>query len=40
MTVIRSGSSLYVGVPIEQEEHTTHESVNVDEGRVHIDGDR
>ena len=34
MTSIRSGSSLFVGTPIVQEEHTTHESVNVDEGRV------
>ena len=33
------GTALYTGTPIELLEHTTHESVNVDHGDVHIDAD-
>jgi hypothetical protein len=39
MTVVHSGgSALFTGTAIETG-HTTHESVNVDEGAVHIDAD-
>ena len=33
------GTALYTGTPIELPEHTSHESVNVDHGDVHIDAD-
>ena len=40
MTVVRSGgSALFTGTAVLETEHTVHESVNVDEGAVHIDAD-
>ena len=40
MTVVRSGgTALFTGTAVEVLEHTTHESVNVDHGAVHIDAD-
>ena len=40
MTVVRTGSgALFTGTPVVELEHTTHESVNVDHGAVHIDAD-
>ena len=40
MTVVRTGgTALFTGTAIEVQEHTTHGSVNVDQGAVHIDAD-
>ena len=40
MTIARAGqTSLFVGVPFVDLEHTKHGSVSVDNGAVHIDGD-
>ena len=40
MTVVySSGSAVFTGTPFEELENTTHQSVNVDSGKVHIDAD-